>query len=46
MRLATPDRRDPPPVRRSYSYDRGDGDSGLIFSCFQRGPGHRVRGCA
>ncbi|MFF8557213.1 Dyp-type peroxidase [Streptomyces sp. NPDC015501] len=37
VRLAAPDRRNPPPmVRRSYSYDRGDGDSGLIFSCFQR----------
>jgi deferrochelatase/peroxidase EfeB len=37
VRLAAPDRRDPPPlVRRSYNYDRGDGDSGLIFSCFQR----------
>ncbi|MFF4160311.1 Dyp-type peroxidase [Streptomyces sp. NPDC001678] len=37
VRLAAPDRRRPPPlVRRSYSYDRGDGDTGLIFSCFQR----------
>ncbi|MFT9786471.1 Dyp-type peroxidase [Streptomyces rhizosphaericola] len=37
VRLAAPDRRNPPPmVRRSYSYDRGGGDSGLIFSCFQR----------
>ncbi|MBK3583673.1 Dyp-type peroxidase [Streptomyces microflavus] len=37
VRLAAPDRRNPPPmVRRSYSYDRGDGDSGLIFSCFQK----------
>ncbi|MFE2844322.1 Dyp-type peroxidase [Streptomyces scopuliridis] len=37
VRLAAPDRRDPPPlVRRSYSYDRGDGDTGLVFSCFQR----------
>jgi deferrochelatase/peroxidase EfeB len=37
VRLATPDRRNPPPlVRRSYSYDRDNGDSGLIFSCFQR----------
>ncbi|WP_434093564.1 Dyp-type peroxidase [Streptomyces bacillaris] len=37
VRLAAPDRRNPPPmVRRSYSYDRADGDSGLIFSCFQR----------
>ncbi|WP_405716573.1 MULTISPECIES: hypothetical protein [unclassified Streptomyces] len=23
-------------MRRSYNCDRGDGDSGLIFSCFQR----------
>ncbi|MFJ6784756.1 Dyp-type peroxidase [Streptomyces yangpuensis] len=37
VRLASPDRRTPPPlVRRSYSYDRGNGDTGLIFSCFQR----------
>ncbi|MFI6084236.1 Dyp-type peroxidase [Streptomyces sp. NPDC051217] len=37
VRLATPDRRNPPPlVRRSYSYDRGDGDTGIIFNCFQR----------
>ncbi|MFD7117321.1 Dyp-type peroxidase [Streptomyces sp. NPDC059922] len=37
VRLAAPDRREPPPlVRRSYSYDRGDGDTGLVFSCFQR----------
>lgn len=37
VRLAAPDRRNPPPlVRRSYSYDRGDGDTGIIFSCFQR----------
>ncbi|WP_405792389.1 Dyp-type peroxidase [Streptomyces sp. NBC_01506] len=37
VRLAAPDRRDPPPlVRRSYSYDRGDGDTGIVFSCFQR----------
>ncbi|MFF7717536.1 Dyp-type peroxidase [Streptomyces sp. NPDC007988] len=37
VRLAAPDRRNPPPiVRRSYSYDRGNGDRGLIFSCFQR----------
>lgn len=36
VRLAAPDRRDPPPVvRRGYSYDRGDGDTGLVFSCFQ-----------
>ncbi|MFC8076347.1 Dyp-type peroxidase [Streptomyces sp. NPDC057307] len=37
VRLAAPDRRNPPTlVRRSYSYDRGDGDTGIIFSCFQR----------
>ncbi|WP_418961256.1 Dyp-type peroxidase [Streptomyces tritici] len=37
VRLAAPDPRNPPPlVRRSYSYDRGDGDVGLVFSCFQR----------
>ncbi|WP_405608187.1 Dyp-type peroxidase [Streptomyces sp. NBC_01508] len=37
VRLAAPDRRDPPAlVRRSYSYDRGDGDTGIVFSCFQR----------
>ncbi|MFE3522395.1 Dyp-type peroxidase [Streptomyces sp. NPDC059161] len=37
VRLAAPDRRNPPPlVRRSYNYDRGNGDKGLIFSCFQR----------
>ncbi|MGW6739316.1 Dyp-type peroxidase [Streptomyces sp. NPDC055025] len=37
VRLAAPDRRNPPPlVRRSCSYDRGDGDTGLVFSCFQR----------
>ncbi|WP_405676006.1 Dyp-type peroxidase [Streptomyces sp. NBC_01511] len=37
VRLAASDRRNPPPlVRRSYSYDRGDGDTGIIFSCFQR----------
>lgn len=37
VRLAAPDRRNPPPmVRRGYSYDRGNGDAGLIFSCFQR----------
>ncbi|MEV4969984.1 hypothetical protein [Streptomyces scopuliridis] len=28
--------REPGRVRRSYSYDRGDGDTGLVFSCFQR----------
>ncbi|MGW2257735.1 Dyp-type peroxidase [Streptomyces sp. NPDC001780] len=37
VRLAAPDRRNPPPlIRRGYSYDRGDGDTGLVFSCFQR----------
>ncbi|MFD5749777.1 hypothetical protein [Streptomyces sp. NPDC127033] len=37
VRLATPDRRNPAPlVRRGYSYDRGDGDTELVFSCFQR----------
>ncbi|WTK76781.1 Dyp-type peroxidase [Streptomyces sp. NBC_01511] len=37
VRLAAPDRRNPPPlVRRSCSYDRGDGDTGIIFNCFQR----------
>ncbi|MFE3586269.1 Dyp-type peroxidase [Streptomyces niveus] len=37
VRLAAPDRRNLPPlVRRSYSYDRGDGDTGIVFSCFQR----------
>ncbi|MGW1278897.1 Dyp-type peroxidase [Streptomyces tsukubensis] len=37
VRLAAPDRRNPPHiVRRSYSYTRGSGDTGLIFSCFQR----------
>ncbi|MFJ5049745.1 Dyp-type peroxidase [Streptomyces sp. NPDC088719] len=37
VRLAGPERRNLPPlVRRSYRYDKGDGDSGLIFSCFQR----------
>ncbi|MFG2170286.1 Dyp-type peroxidase [Streptomyces niveus] len=37
VRLAAPDRRNPPPlVRRSYSYDRGDGDTGIVFSCCQR----------
>ncbi|HEY9374703.1 Dyp-type peroxidase [Streptomyces sp.] len=37
VRRAAPDRRNPPPlVRRSYSYSRGEGDSGIIFSCFQR----------
>ncbi|MFD7825659.1 Dyp-type peroxidase [Streptomyces sp. NPDC059698] len=37
VRLAAPDRRNPPPiVRRSYSYDKGNDDKGIIFSCFQR----------
>ncbi|MEU0957158.1 Dyp-type peroxidase [Streptomyces niveus] len=37
VRLAAPDRRNPPQlVRRSYSYDRGDGDTGIIFNCYQR----------
>ncbi|MGV9558729.1 Dyp-type peroxidase, partial [Streptomyces sp. NPDC003522] len=37
VRRAAPDRHNPPPlVRRGYNYDRGDGDQGLIFSCFQR----------
>lgn len=37
VRLAAPDPRNPPMlVRRSYSYDLGDGDVGLVFSCFQR----------
>lgn len=37
VRLAAPDRRNPPPiVRRGYSYDHGNGNKGLIFSCFQR----------
>ncbi|MFE9573717.1 Dyp-type peroxidase [Streptomyces sp. NPDC006692] len=41
VRLAAPDRRNPPPlVRRSYSYDRGNGDKGLVFSCFQRDLAH------
>ncbi|WP_460038296.1 Dyp-type peroxidase [Streptomyces cavourensis] len=45
VRLAAPDRRNLPLiVRRSYSYDRGGGDSGLIFSCFPEGPGPRLRG--
>ncbi|MFF7043699.1 Dyp-type peroxidase [Streptomyces massasporeus] len=36
VRRAAPDRRHPPPmVRRSYNYDRGADDQGLIFSCFQ-----------
>ncbi|MET4921360.1 Dyp-type peroxidase [Streptomyces sp. PSRA5] len=37
VRLAAPDRRNPPQlVRRSYSHDRGNGDSGIVFNCFQR----------
>ncbi|MEV6486986.1 Dyp-type peroxidase [Streptomyces sp. NPDC051576] len=37
VRRAAPDRRNPPPlVRRGYNYDHGNGDTGLIFSCFQR----------
>ncbi|WP_406141593.1 Dyp-type peroxidase [Streptomyces anulatus] len=37
VRLAAPDRRNPPSiVRRSYSYDKGNEDKGIIFSCFQR----------
>lgn len=36
VRLAAPDPRNPPPlVRRSYSCDHGNGDVGLVFSCFQ-----------
>ncbi|WP_345666190.1 Dyp-type peroxidase [Streptomyces venetus] len=36
VRRAVPDRRNPPPlIRRSYNYDRGPDDQGLIFSCFQ-----------
>jgi deferrochelatase/peroxidase EfeB len=37
VRLAAPDRRNPPPlVRRSYAYNRSKDERGLIFSCFQR----------
>ncbi|MER8236644.1 Dyp-type peroxidase [Streptomyces sp. NPDC094049] len=37
VRRAAPDRCDPPPlVRRSYAYDSGPDDRGLLFSCFQR----------
>ncbi|MFJ3505606.1 Dyp-type peroxidase [Streptomyces sp. NPDC090135] len=37
VRRAAPDRRHPPfLVRRSYGYDRGDSDRGMLFSCFQR----------
>ncbi|MER7901151.1 Dyp-type peroxidase [Streptomyces sp. NPDC096046] len=36
VRRAAPNPRTPPPmVRRSYNYDRGSDDQGLIFSCFQ-----------
>jgi deferrochelatase/peroxidase EfeB len=36
VRRAAPNPRNPPPiVRRSYDYDRGPDDQGLIFSCFQ-----------
>ncbi|MFF4985453.1 Dyp-type peroxidase [Streptomyces sp. NPDC001046] len=36
VRRAAPNPRTPPPmVRRSYNYDRGPDDQGLIFSCFQ-----------
>ncbi|MFH9712865.1 Dyp-type peroxidase [Streptomyces luteogriseus] len=36
VRRAVPNPRTPPPmVRRSYNYDRGPDDQGLIFSCFQ-----------
>ncbi|MEW2615041.1 Dyp-type peroxidase [Streptomyces sp. NPDC047880] len=36
VRRAAPNPRIPPPmVRRSYNYDRGPDDQGLIFSCFQ-----------
>ncbi|MFI8105543.1 Dyp-type peroxidase [Streptomyces sp. NPDC086023] len=37
VRLAAPDRRNPPPlVRRSYGYDHGADGRGMLFSCFQR----------
>lgn len=37
IRLAAPDRRNPPPlVHRSYRNDLGQGSTGMIFSCFQR----------
>lgn len=40
VRLASPDRRNQPPMlRRSYSYDE-NGDTGMIFSCFQRNIAH------
>jgi deferrochelatase/peroxidase EfeB len=36
VRRAAPNPGTPPPmVRRSYNYDRGPDDQGLIFSCFQ-----------
>ncbi|MEV3972815.1 Dyp-type peroxidase [Streptomyces sp. NPDC050698] len=36
VRRAAPNPRTAPPmVRRSYNYDRGPDDQGLIFSCFQ-----------
>ncbi|MFD8236227.1 Dyp-type peroxidase [Streptomyces sp. NPDC059696] len=36
VRRAAPNPRTPPPmVRRSYNYNRGPDDQGLIFSCFQ-----------
>lgn len=39
VRLAAPDRRNPPKiVRRSYGYSRGADEKGMIFSCFQRDP--------
>ncbi|MEV8346460.1 hypothetical protein [Streptomyces niveus] len=37
VRLAAPDRRNLPQlVPRGYSYDRGGGDAGIIFNCYQR----------
>ncbi|MCM2392739.1 Dyp-type peroxidase [Streptomyces albipurpureus] len=37
VRRAAPNRRNPPAiVRQSYSYDRGNDDRGIIFSCFQQ----------
>ncbi|MER5779168.1 Dyp-type peroxidase [Streptomyces sp. NPDC002039] len=37
VRRAAPDPRNHPEiVRRSYSYDLGGGDRGLVFTCFQR----------
>ncbi|MFP8883823.1 Dyp-type peroxidase [Streptomyces mangrovi] len=36
VRMAAPDRRNRPAmIRRSYAYDQGEGDTGLLFSCFQ-----------